>query len=283
MKKPEWFKIKIPSGKNYLETKYNINKYKLNTVCYDAKCPNIGKCWNNKSATIMILGNICTRNCSFCAIKSGNPNKVDLKEPNRIAQLIKKIALNYIVITSVTRDDLSDKGAKIFALTINSIKKYSPKIKIEILTPDFMGEKSLIHQITKEKPFVFAHNIETVKNISKKIRDKKADYQTSLQVLKTVKEFNSKIYTKSSIMLGLGETGNQIIETMKDLRKANCDILSLGQYLQPTKQNTPVKKFFTPQEFEEFKKIAYNLGFLFVNSGPLVRSSYNAHEIINLN
>ncbi|GBC75547.1 Lipoyl synthase [archaeon HR06] len=277
--KPPWIKSKIPSGDNYLRLKSLFRSLGLNTVCEEALCPNIAECWGSGTATIMILGDTCTRACKFCNVKHGFPKGfVDEYEPTRVALALKQMNLNYIVITSVDRDDLEDGGASIFAKTIREIKNRCKDILIEVLIPDFCGDLEALRKVVKEEPNVIAHNIETVKSLTSKVRDPRANYYQSLSVLKNVKKLNSKIYTKSSIMLGLGEKEEEVIKTMKDLREANVDFLTLGQYLRPTKRHLEVKEYIHPSKFDEYKKIAEELGFLYVASGPLVRSSYKAGE-----
>jgi len=277
--KPPWIKSKIPSGDNYLRLKSLFRSLGLNTVCEEALCPNIAECWEAGTATIMILGDTCTRACRFCNVKHGFPKGfVDEYEPIRVALALKQMNLNYIVITSVDRDDLEDGGASIFAKTIREIKNRCKDILIEVLIPDFCGDLEALRKVVKEEPNVIAHNIETVKSLTSKVRDPRADYYQSLSVLKNVKKLNRRIYTKSSIMLGLGEREEEVIKTMKDLREAHVDFLTLGQYLRPTKRHLEVKEYIHPSKFDEYKKIGEELGFLYVASGPLVRSSYKAGE-----
>jgi lipoyl synthase len=270
---PEWLKIKIPSGEEFTKIQSLIKDHQLNTVCTEARCPNKAECWGGGVFTFMILGDICTRNCKFCAVNSGTPEKTDLDEPGRVAKVVKEINCKYIVITSVDRDDLPDGGAGIYASTIELIRKEAPNCKIEVLIPDFQGEEKSLDMVLKAKPDVLAHNLETVPSLYHKVRQK-AFYERSLWVLDFSKKHN--LVTKSGLMLGLGETNEEIISVMHDLRNINCDILTLGQYLRPTIKQVPVEKYITPLEFEEFKKIALDLGFSKVESGPLVRSSYHA-------
>jgi lipoic acid synthetase len=274
---PDWLKVKIPSGENYNKIKKLLNNHKLHTVCQVAKCPNTAECWDKGTATFLILGDTCTRNCHYCNVKHSIPKKVNNSEPKDIAKTVKELNLNYAVITSVTRDDLEDGGAKIFAQTIKEIKK-AANCKVEVLTPDFKGNKSSIKTVAQAKPDVFTHNIEVTQNLFSKIRPE-ADYNRSLNFLKDIKDINKSIKTKSGIMIGFGETKQDIIKTMKDLRDTNCNIFTIGQYLQPTKTHRQIKKYYTPEEFKELKKIAYKLGFESVHSGPLVRSSYHAEKV----
>ena len=277
MRKPDWLKIKLPKGKNYQKMKELLAQYNLRTVCSEARCPNLGECWSRKTATFMILGDVCTRNCKFCAVRTGNPNgTVDKEEPKRIAQAVKDLALNYVVVTSVTRDDLSDGGAKIFAATTKEIKQLNPKIKIEVLIPDFAGNFSALKAVIDAQPYILSHNLETVENLTPIIRDKRADYHKSLELLHTAKENCPSLKTKSGFMVGLGETEDEILKTMQDLRRARVDILTIGQYLQPTRNNLPVTEYIRPEQFETFQKYGLELGFSRVLSSPLVRSSYSA-------
>ncbi len=277
MPKPDWLKITLPKGKNYNIINEILSRYNLNTVCQSARCPNIGECWGNKTATFMILGDVCTRNCKFCAIRTGNPNgTIDEKEPQRIAQAVKDLALNYVVVTSVTRDDLTDGGAEIFAETIKEIRQQNPETKIEVLIPDFANNFSALKVVIDTQPYVLSHNLETTKNLTPMIRDKRANYYKSIQLLNTSKEICSNLKTKSGFMVGLGETEAEIIETMKDLKKARVDILTIGQYLQPTKYHLPVQNYIHPEQFKVFRTFGLELGFKAVFSAPFVRSSYHA-------
>jgi lipoyl synthase len=270
---PEWLKIKLPFGEEFTKVNSIIENNKLNTVCTDARCPNKSECWGRGVFTFMILGDTCTRNCRFCAVNSGVPGEPDFDEPYRVAEVVKEIKSNYIVITSVDRDDLPDGGAGIYAKTINLIKSENPECRVEVLIPDFNGDVESLKLILDEKPDVLAHNMETVPSLYPKVRQK-ADYFRSLKVLENSKR--SGLKTKSGLMLGLGEMKDEIVSVMKDLRKINCDILTMGQYLQPTRKQVPVEKYITPAEFQELKEIALSLGFEKVESGPFVRSSYHA-------
>jgi len=277
--KPSWLKVRPPAGEKYQNIKSMLAKLNLATVCQEARCPNIAECWGGGTATFMLMGEVCTRGCKFCAVKTGNPRgKIDNDEPYKVGYAIAKMDLEYVVITSVDRDDLPDEGSGHFAKTIEVIKSERPEMIVEILTPDFKGKRQLIETLVRAKPDVFAHNIETVERLQKKVRDPRAGYQQSLSVLKMIKEMNSKMYTKSSIMLGLGEQDDEVLQTLKDLRAVGCDVVTFGQYLQPTKRHLPVIDFVTPEKFQEWQEIAEFMGFLYVASGPLVRSSYKAGE-----
>jgi len=248
----------------------------LRTVCESALCPNLSECWSEGELTFMILGNRCTRNCRFCAVGKGKPSPPDPQEPRRIAQAAQKLSLKHIIVTSVTRDDLADGGASQFVETIRQLRLLGSDVVIEVLIPDFQGEREAIEGVTKAGPDIIGHNVETVPRLYKEVRPQ-ADYQCSLSVLKIIKSFDN-IYTKSGLMLGLGETRDEVLEVLRDLRKAGCDILTLGQYLQPGKQNLAVERFVPPEEFAEYKKTAEEMGFLFVAAGPWVRSSYKSYE-----
>ncbi|MCS6838101.1 MAG: lipoyl synthase [Bdellovibrionaceae bacterium] len=280
-KKPSWLKVKAPSGETYQNLRELLLKLGLATVCQEARCPNIGECWGGGTATIMIMGDTCTRGCRFCHVKTGNPHGLlDASEPEKVAFAVSQMthSLNYIVITSVNRDDLPDQGAAHFARTIRAIKSLCPEMLIEILTPDFRGHIDCVKTVVEARPDVFAHNLETVPRLQKTVRDPRANYQQSLSVLRGVKELDSHMITKTSLMLGLGEDHEEILSTLRDLRAIQCDVVTFGQYLQPTKKHLPVKKFYSPEEFQDYKKIAEDMGFLYVASGPLVRSSYRAGE-----
>lgn len=283
MRHPSWLKVKIPSGENYIKIKKLIHNSKTHSICEEAKCPNIEECWLSGTATFLILGNRCTRNCLYCNVTHKKPDSLDKNEPKKIANIIKKLNLKYAVITSVTRDDIQDYGASIFFNVIKEIKKQNPKTKIEILTPDFNGDIDLIKRVLEAKPNVFGHNIEITKSHFKKLRPQ-GNYDLSINFLKAVKSLikknNLKTKTKSGLMIGFGETEKEIINTLKDLKKAEVDIITIGQYLQPSKKHYRIKKYYTPEEFKDFERIAKNMKFKYVFSGPLVRSSYHAGEII---
>ncbi|MCR8632870.1 MULTISPECIES: lipoyl synthase [Paenibacillus] len=276
-RKPEWLKIKLTTGENYKELKNMMRDKTLHTVCEEAKCPNIHECWANRTATFMILGDICTRACRFCAVTSGLPTELDLQEPERVAEAAEQMGLKHVVVTSVARDDLADGGASIFAATVLAIRKRMPLCSVEVLIPDFLGKESSLRTVLEAKPDILNHNVETVERMSDKVRSK-AKYRRSLELLARSKQIAPGIPTKSSIMLGVGEEWAEIIQTMDDLREINCDIMTIGQYLQPTTKHLKVEKFYTPDQFAELKAEGMKRGFNHVESGPLVRSSYHAHE-----
>ena len=277
IKKPDWLRVRVSGSKKFLETKKILSESKIVTVCEEANCPNISECWQKNHATFMIMGDTCTRACAFCNVKTGLPDKLDVFEPYKISQVVKKMNLSHVVITSVDRDDLDDGGAEHFAKTINAIRKTSPETTIEILTPDFLKKENALEKILKDYPDVFNHNLETVPRLYLSIRPG-ARYFNSLKLLNDVKDKNSNIFTKSGLMLGLGEKKNEIMQVMDDLRAAKVDFLTLGQYLQPTKKQAPVAKYITPDEFNSYKIIAESKGFLMVSSSPLTRSSHHAEE-----
>jgi lipoic acid synthetase len=271
--------VRAPGGENYLRIKDLLSQLKVATVCQEARCPNMGECWGGGTATIMLMGEVCTRGCRFCNVKTGNPRgKIDNEEPEKVGWAIGQMGLEYVVLTSVDRDDLPDQGAEHFARTIENIKQNDSNVIVEVLTPDFRGERELVARLVQAKPDVFAHNVETVERLTKRVRDPRAGYRQSLRVLEMVKEIDPTRYTKSSIMLGLGEQKEEVIQTLKDLRAVGCDVVTFGQYLQPTQRHLKVEAFITPEEFKEWQEIAEGMGFLYVASGPLVRSSYRAGE-----
>ena len=276
-RKPEWIRVKAPVSKGYYETKELLNKHKLHTVCEEAACPNIGECWAQKHATVMILGSVCTRACSFCNIETGKPDSVNPHEPDNVAEVARVSGLKHIVITSVDRDDLADGGADQFIKCIEKIRVSSPQTTIEILTPDFLRKDGAVEKVVASKPDVFNHNIETVPGLYATIRPG-ARYFHSLWLLKRVKEIDPTMFTKSGLMVGLGETKDQVLQVMDDMRSADIDFLTIGQYLRPTMRHAPVDRYVTPEEFEFYKKMAYNKGFLMVSSSPLTRSSYHAGD-----
>tara|TARA_Y100000588_G_scaffold20965_1_gene21131 strand:+ start:715 stop:1590 length:876 start_codon:yes stop_codon:yes gene_type:complete len=276
-KLPEWLKVKMPSGSKYENLKKLMGDQMLHTVCEEARCPNIGDCWERETATYMILGDTCTRACTYCAVKTGSPSGLDLEEPIRLAKTVQTLGLKYAVITSVNRDDLPDGGAFIFGQCISQIKKLSPSCKVEVLTPDFEGNWDSLKTVLDSEPDTFNHNIETVRRIFPKVRAK-GNYELSLELLHKAKEIQVNLITKSGIMVGLGETKDEIIRTMKDLRTVDCNLLTIGQYLRPSTKHTPILKWYTPKEFKELEEIGLSLGFSHVASGPLVRSSYHADE-----
>jgi lipoyl synthase len=276
---PDWLKVKIPGGDNFVKMKSLIRNAKLHTICEEAKCPNIAECFNSGTAVFLILGDVCTRNCSYCNVSHGIPDVLNSNEPADVAESVKKLGLKYAVITSVTRDDLLDGGASVFIKTVEKIREMKTECKIELLIPDFKGDIGSLKKIAKSKPDVINHNIEVVEELFPTIRPE-GNYNTSLYVLKNIKKINKNIFSKSGFMIGIGETTDQIVKTMKDLRKSDVDFLTIGQYLQPTKKHAEIKKYYTPVEFKEFKKIALDLGFKHVESAPLVRSSYHAQNAL---
>jgi len=277
--KPSWIKMRAPAGERYLQLKDLMKSLNLATVCQEAQCPNIGECWGGGTATIMLMGDVCTRGCRFCNVKTGNPKgKLDLEEPAKVAYAVSQMSLDYVVLTSVDRDDLPDEGAGHFAATVREMKARSPGLIVEVLTPDFKGKQELIAKIVEAEPDVFAHNVETVERLTPRVRDPRAGYKQSLGVLEFVKQRDSSRYTKTSLMLGLGETDDEVRAALRDLRGVGCDVVTFGQYLRPKKRHLPVEEFVTPAKFKEWQAEAEAMGFLYVASGPLVRSSYRAGE-----
>ena len=274
-KKPKWLKVKLPTGKEYVNVRQIVSEHKLHTICESGNCPNMGECWGAGTATFMILGNICTRSCGFCAVKTGRPLPADTEEPKRVANSVKLMNVKHCVITSVDRDDLKDGGSIIWAETVKAVREESPQTTLETLIPDFKGEWDNLQRIIDVAPEIVSHNLETVRRLTKEVRIQ-AKYDRSLEVIRRLKEGGMK--TKSGVMLGLGETEEEVIETMQDLVNAGCDILTLGQYLQPTPKHLPVVNFIKPEQFDKFKEIGLKMGFRFVESGPLVRSSYHAEK-----
>ncbi|HWB63956.1 MAG TPA: lipoyl synthase [Chitinophagales bacterium] len=274
--KPDWLKIKLPSGREFSEVKQNVEQHKLHTICESGKCPNQTECWGAGTATLMILGDVCTRSCMFCSVETGNPGVVDITEPLRVAESVKKMGLKHVVITSVDRDDLTDGGSKIWAATVRAIRRHCPGVTMETLIPDFKGESELVSRIIEVKPEVVSHNLETVKRLTRQVRVQ-ARYERSLEVLKMLKEGGIE-RTKSGIMLGLGESEEELFEAMDDLRAAKVDILTLGQYLQPTRKHLEVARYVSPDEFNHYREVALSKGFRYVESGPMVRSSYHAEK-----
>ena len=277
-KKPDWIRVKLPTGKKYTELRGLVDKYKLNTICTSGSCPNMGECWAEGTATFMILGNICTRSCGFCGVQTGRPSAVDWAEPEKVANSIKIMNIKHAVITSVDRDDLKDMGSIIWAETVNAVRRISPQTTMETLIPDFQGNIRNIDRIVQVAPEVVSHNIETVRRLTRKVRVQ-AKYDTSMEVLRYLKEEGIQ-RTKSGIMLGLGEQEEEVMEALHDLRKVNVDVVTIGQYLQPSKKHLPVQQFITPDIFKKLEIFALDLGFRHVESGPLVRSSYKAHKHI---
>ncbi|MGB1404820.1 MAG: lipoyl synthase, partial [Flavobacteriaceae bacterium] len=277
-KKPEWIRVKLPTGKKYTELRGLVDKYKLNTICTSGSCPNMGECWAEGTATFMILGNICTRSCGFCGVQTGRPSAVDWAEPEKVANSIKIMKIKHAVLTSVDRDDLKDMGSIIWAETVNAVRRISPGTTMETLIPDFQGNTRNIDRIIEVAPEVVSHNIETVRRLTRKVRVQ-AKYDTSIEVLRYLKEQGVN-RTKSGIMLGLGETEEEVKDALHDLREAQVDVVTIGQYLQPSKKHLPVQQFITPDVFKKLEVYALDLGFRHVESGPLVRSSYKAHKHI---
>ena len=276
-KKPEWIRSKIVDSKTFFETKKLINQQSLITVCQEANCPNITECWSKKHATFMIMGDTCTRACAFCDVKTGKPGELDIYEPIKISNAVKELELNHVVITSVDRDDLDDGGSKHFYKVITATREKNPNTTIEVLTPDFLRKGDSYKKVLEANPDVFNHNIETVPRLYVSVRPG-ARYFASLELLKNSKEMNNKIFTKSGLMVGLGESKEEIIQVMDDLRSAEVDFLTIGQYLQPSTKHYPLDRYYTPKEFKDFETIAKAKGFLLVSSSPLTRSSYHADE-----
>jgi lipoic acid synthetase len=275
--RPDWLRVRFPTGPNYLELKDLIRGRSLHTVCEEAHCPNIGECWENRTATFMILGRVCTRACRFCAITTGLPVGVDEDEPERVADAVAQLGLRHAVVTSVARDDRPDGGASNFAETIRAIRRRSPDCTVEVLIPDFAGSRESLQIVMDARPDILNHNLETVRRLQRRVRAK-AFYERTLEVLQRAKEMQPTGLTKSGIMLGLGETREEIGETLRDLRDVACDIVTIGQYLRPSEFHLPIARYVTPAEFAELKTEGMALGFRHVESGPLVRSSYHAHE-----
>jgi len=277
IKKPKWLRVKLPTGENYRKVRALVDEHKLHTICESGSCPNMGECWGEGTATFMILGNICTRSCGFCAVQTGRPDAVDEFEPGRVAQSVKLMGVKHAVLTSVDRDDLKDGGSEIWAQTVRAVRHQSPQTTMETLIPDFAGKWENLQAIIDVAPEIVSHNLETVRRLTKQVRIQ-AKYDRSLEVLFRLKKGGMR--TKSGVMLGLGETDEEVIETMQDLRAVGVDILTLGQYLQPTPKHLPVAEFVTPERFEKYQQLGMEMGFRYVESGPLVRSSYHAEKHI---
>lgn len=275
-KKPKWLRVKLPTGKKYTELRGLVNKYDLNTICTSGSCPNMGECWGEGTATFMILGNVCTRSCGFCGVKTGRPDSVEWEEPEKVARSIKLMKIKHAVITSVDRDDLKDGGSIIWAETVQAIRRANPKTTLETLIPDFQLEHKNLDRIVEAAPEIVSHNLETVRRLTREVRIQ-AKYDRSLGVLQYLKEKGIR-RTKSGIMLGLGETEEEVIQSMQDLADVNVDIITIGQYLQPSKKHLPVKEFITPEQFKKYEEIGKEMGFRHVESGALVRSSYRAQK-----
>ncbi|MFT7343760.1 MAG: lipoic acid synthetase [Lentimonas sp.] len=273
--KPKWLRVKLPTGENYKKVRGLVEEHKLHTICESGSCPNMGECWGEGTATFMILGNICTRSCGFCAVQTGRPEEVDQFEPGKVAKSVKLMGVKHAVITSVDRDDLKDGGSEIWVQTVKAIRHQSPTTTLETLVPDFAGKWENLQRIIDVAPEIVSHNMETVRRLTKAVRIQ-AKYDRSLEVLFRLKKGGMR--TKSGVMLGLGETEAEVIETMEDLRSVNTDILTLGQYLQPSAKHLPIEEFVTPEQFDKFKEIGMKMGFKYVESGPLVRSSYHAEK-----
>ncbi|MBN9038543.1 MAG: lipoyl synthase [Rhizobiales bacterium] len=277
LRKPDWIRVKAPVSRGYLETREIVKSNRLVTVCEEAGCPNIGECWDKKHATFMIMGEICTRACAFCNVATGRPTALDAEEPDNVARAVRQMALSHVVITSVDRDDLDDGGAQHFVEVIGAIRAASPQTTIEILTPDFLRKPGALERVVAARPDVFNHNLETVASNYLTVRPG-ARYFHSMRLLQRVKELDPGMFTKSGIMVGLGEERNEVLQLMDDLRTADVDFLTIGQYLQPTRKHHPVKAFVTPEEFKSYETVAYSKGFLMVSSSPLTRSSHHAGE-----
>jgi lipoic acid synthetase len=275
IKKPKWLRVKLPTGENYKKVRSLVDQHKLHTICESGSCPNMGECWGEGTATFMILGNICTRSCGFCAVKTGRPDDVDVFEPGKVAHSVKTMGIKHAVITSVDRDDLKDGGSEIWVQTVKAVRQQSPGTTMETLIPDFAGNWENLQRIIDVAPEIVSHNLETVRRLTKQVRIQ-AKYDRSLEVLFRLKKGGMR--TKSGVMLGLGESAEEVIETMQDLRSVQVDILTLGQYLQPTPKHLPVAEFITPEKFQEYKELGMKMGFRYVESGPLVRSSYHAEK-----
>jgi lipoic acid synthetase len=276
---PDWLKVKIGGGKNFIKIKSLLRNAKLHTICEEAKCPNISECFGSGTAVFLILGDTCTRNCKYCNVKHGKPLPLNLNEPKNIAESVRELNLKYVVITSVTRDDLKDGGANIFYKTVKEIKKLNKDCKVEVLIPDFKGDNNALRTVINAKPDVINHNIEVVEELFPEIRPE-GDYKTSIALLKNIKKINKNIRSKSGFMIGIGEKKEQILNTMRDLRDVYVDFLTIGQYLQPTRNHVMIKRYYNPKEFDEFRDIALQMCFKHVESGPLVRSSYHAEKAI---
>jgi lipoic acid synthetase len=275
--KPEWLKARAPVGENYHSLKHLARSLALNTVCESAHCPNIGECWHHKTATFMMLGNLCTRRCGFCAVPKGKPEPIDFDEPRRVAEAVAALGLEYAVITSVTRDDDLEGGARAFALVVEEIRRQAPRCRSEVLIPDFQGKQEAIRLVVEARPDVLNHNTESVPRLYRAVRSG-ARYERTLELLRYAKELNPQGITKSGVMVGLGEETAELLEVFRDLAAVHCDILTIGQYLRPSRDHLPMARLYTPREFAELKAEALSMGFRHVESGPLVRSSYHAHE-----
>jgi lipoic acid synthetase len=280
-RRPEWIQVDIPSGENYQSLKSLMRSKELHTVCEEARCPNIGDCWGRGTATFLILGDVCTRSCGFCDIKTGRPAPLDWTEPERVAQAVRAMNLKHVVITSVNRDERKDGGAPIFALCIHRIRELTPGCSIEVLIPDFKGDRAALEIIMEAKPEILNHNVETIPRLFKKVQPQDR-YEWALTTLRNAKEMNPDVLTKSGIMVGLGEEFDEVVEVMRDLVNIGVDILTVGQYLQPSRKHLPIDRYWRPMEFEQIREIGLKMGFKWVESGPLVRSSFNAEKQVAL-
>jgi lipoic acid synthetase len=278
VKKPDWLRVKLPTGENFRHVRGLVDNYKLHTICESGNCPNMGECWGEGTATFMILGNTCTRSCGFCAVATGRPEPLDWDEPQRVAEAICLMKVKHAVITSVDRDEIPDGGSEIWQRTIRAVRSLNPHTTLETLIPDFKGVKENIDRIIEAAPEVVSHNIETVERLTRQVRIQ-AKYWRSMEVIRILKSGGMR--TKSGIMLGLGEEKDEVVQTLQDLKDNGCDVVTIGQYLQPSRQHLPVKRFVHPDEFNEYKEIGYSLGFDFIESGPLVRSSYHSERHIH--
>ncbi|MGZ3583868.1 MAG: lipoyl synthase [Ktedonobacterales bacterium] len=277
VRRPDWLRVRIPTGENYDELKRLMRTKALHTVCEEARCPNIGECWSHRTATFMILGSVCTRSCGFCAVATGRPMALDWEEPRRVAEAVAQMGLRHVVVTSVNRDELHDGGATIFAATIRWIRRLNPECAVEVLTPDFKGSRDALKILLDARPSVYSHNVETVPRLYRRVRPQ-AVYERSLDVLRWSKEMYPDIPTKTGFMLGLGETKDEVLALMHDLHAADVNILTIGQYLQPSHEHLPIERYVTPEEFREYAREGRAMGFRHVESGPLVRSSYHAWD-----
>jgi lipoyl synthase len=277
LRRPEWLRVRLPSGQNYEDLKTLMRSKSLHTVCEEARCPNMGECWAHRTATFMILGSVCTRSCGFCAVATGRPMALDWEEPRRVAEAVTRMGLRHVVVTSVNRDELHDGGATLFAATIRWIRRLNPECAVEVLTPDFKGSREALKVVMDAKPNVFNHNIETVPRLYKRVRPQ-AVYERSLDVLTMARELRPETPVKTGFMLGLGETHEEIVATLRDLKEREIDIVTIGQYLRPTPDHLPIERYYTPAEFREYARIGKEMGLRHVESGPLVRSSYHAWD-----
>lgn len=277
VRRPDWLRVRVPTGENYDELKRLMRSKALHTVCEEARCPNIGECWSHRTATFMILGSVCTRSCGFCAVATGRPMALDWEEPRRVAEAVAQMGLRHVVVTSVNRDELHDGGATIFAATIRWIRRLNPECAVEVLTPDFKGSRDALKILLDARPSVYSHNVETVPRLYRRVRPQ-AVYERSLDVLRWSKEMYPDIPTKTGFMLGLGETKDEVLALMHDIHAADVDIITIGQYLQPSHEHLPIERYVTPEEFREYAREGRSMGFRHVESGPLVRSSYHAWD-----